>query len=162
MPQAIKPDPEKYCGHCRGLLKRVRFSSGVLESLNAFKRRKYCNRSCMAAAFDAKPTTSTSPSVTRYHARKMIPPGPCQKCGAPNGLDVHHIDGDHTNNSLENLTRICRSCHLRAHSKKRTCLVCGGPNKGHGYCDKHYQRWKKWGDPLAVKGNQHTPLVKRP
>jgi hypothetical protein len=27
-----------------------------------------------------------------------------------------------------------------------------------GYCDKHYQRLKRWGDPLAVKHNQHTPL----
>jgi hypothetical protein len=27
-----------------------------------------------------------------------------------------------------------------------------------GYCEKHYQRFKKWGDPLAVKDNQFVPL----
>jgi hypothetical protein len=32
--------------------------------------------------------------------------------------------------------------------------------KGHGLCEKHYQRWKKHGDPLAVKPNQHRPVTR--
>lgn len=35
-------------------------------------------------------------------------------------------------------------------------MICGKPHKGLGYCDKHYQRFKKYGDPLMVKANQHT------
>ena len=34
----------------------------------------------------------------------FIPEHPCQ-------LDVDHIDGDHSNNSLENLQTLCANCH---------------------------------------------------
>lgn len=35
-----------------------------------------------------------------------------------NLLDVHHIDYDKKNNSLENLTTLCRSCHAKTFGKK--------------------------------------------
>lgn len=47
----------------------------------------------------------------------------------------------------------------REHKPRASCATCGNPQKGLGYCDKHYQRFKKWGDPLAVKRNQHTELT---
>jgi hypothetical protein len=49
----------------------------------------------------------------------------------------------------------------RLHPPERiglSCSVCGKPQKGLGYCEKHYQRFKKWGDPLLTKRNQHSPL----
>lgn len=112
----------------------------------------------MAAAFDARPTTGTAWTTTHYHARKLVPAGPCGRCGAPDASDVHHRDGDHQNNSLSNLERLCRSCHNLEHREIVSCAICGKPQKGLGYCEKHYQRFKKWGDPLAVKINQNTPL----
>src|SRR5215204_588492 len=32
----------------------------------------------------------------------------------------------------------------------RTCVIkgCGGPQEARGWCKKHYQRWRKHGDPL--------------
>lgn len=156
MPMPRKPDPEKYCEHCGKKLERKRQRNGSLESLLHFGRRKFCDRTCTAAAFDARPSRSVDWETTHWHARKLVPPGPCSKCGKPDASDVHHKDGDHTNNDPSNLTRLCRSCHMLEHSRKRLCVVCGKPQKGHGYCDKHYQRWKKWGDPLIVKANQHT------
>lgn len=33
---------------------------------------------------------------------------------------------------------------------------CPSPVKGHGYCNKHYQRWKATGDPLVVR-KRHSP-----
>ena len=41
----------------------------------------------------------------------------CEKCGntewfgQPIALEVHHIDGDRTNNSVENLQVLCPNCH---------------------------------------------------
>lgn len=70
------------------------------------------------------------------------------------------LHGNHLNNSPENLERICRSCHNREHKPRASCAICGKPQKGLGYCDKHYQRFKKWGDPLAVKRNQHAELTR--
>lgn len=29
------------------------------------------------------------------------------------------------------------------------CSVCGGKSLARGYCDAHYQRWRKYGDPLG-------------
>jgi len=56
--------------------------------------------------------------------------------------------------------QICRSCHMKQHRQKASCTLCDKPAKGLGYCVKHYQRFKKWGDPMALKVNQHRPLGK--
>lgn len=49
----------------------------------------------------------------------------------PHGWDVHHIDGDKSNNALENLVALSRADHLRLHPrspKKRVmsfkCETC--------------------------------------
>lgn len=151
MPMPRKPDPVKHCEHCGALMERKRFKSGVLESLLHFDRRKFCDQTCMGMAFDARPSKTQEWSTTHYHARRAVPKGPCQKCGAPNARDVHHIDQDHTNNKPMNLMRICRSCHNKEHRQKQSCVICGAPMKGHGYCNKHLIRWKKYGDPMATK-----------
>jgi 5-methylcytosine-specific restriction endonuclease McrA len=46
-------------------------------------------------------------------------------------LELHHKDGDHTNDALENLTVLCPNCHSTEHQpeeyakpKKRKCLDC--------------------------------------
>jgi hypothetical protein len=46
-----------------------------------------------------------------------------------------------------------------ARREKGTCSICDQPVKGLGYCTKHYQRFRKHGDPLAVRSNQYSPLV---
>lgn len=151
MPMPRKPDPVKFCKHCGKQLARKRQRNGDLESLLHFGRRKYCDQKCMAAAFDARPSQSEDWSTSHYHARKLVASGPCATCGRRGATDVHHRDGNHLNNSPENLERICRSCHMLHHRRKGSCVLCGQPMKGLGYCDKHYQRFKKYGDPLADK-----------
>jgi len=61
----------------------------------------------------------------------------CVKCGNTENLIVHHLDesgqGENPNNELDNLTTLCRSCHMAIHEletqhKKRikvNCLYCG-------------------------------------
>jgi len=154
-----KPTPIKYCAFCGMLLVRKRERDGDLETLLHFGRRKYCNRQCMSQAFDARVSRANGQSTPHYHARKLIPPGPCSRCGALNAKDVHHKDGNHANQALSNLERICRSCHVHEHLIIIPCVICGKPQKGLGYCNKHYLRFKKWGHPLAFKRNQNTPLI---
>lgn len=98
----------------------------------------------MAKAFDAKPMKESAGWMTgHYHARKVIPPGPCQKCDKPDARDVHHKDEDFRNNTPENLIRLCRSCHLKEHRPRLFCMICGAPVKGLGYCNKHYLQFKE-------------------
>ena len=44
----------------------------------------------------------------------------CEICKATENLHVHHIDGDHRHNVLENLTWVCVKCHnLEKHPRGR-------------------------------------------
>lgn len=154
-----KPDPEKYCAFCERRMARKRQRNGALESLQNFDRRKFCDRMCMAGGMASRPKTANPSWMTaHYHARNLVPPGPCRTCGTPDASDVHHVNEDWQDNEPSNLLRLCRSCHMKRHRTRGACSVCGKPQKGHGYCEKHYQRWKKWGDPLLVKDNQFTEL----
>ncbi len=116
MPMPRKPDPLKHCMHCGMQLARKRFASGVLEDLSVFKRRKFCDQECMGKDFDARPVKTDPAWMTaHYHARKICPKGPCVTCGKSGRTDVHHKDENWRNNSPENLARLCRSCHIKAH-----------------------------------------------
>lgn len=39
----------------------------------------------------------------------------CAECGATENIDVHHRDGDRTNNDIENLIPLCEDCHSERH-----------------------------------------------
>ncbi len=49
--------------------------------------------------------------------RAMIAKGACRQCSATTNLCVHHKDGDHMNNTPDNLEVLCMSCHSRMHKK---------------------------------------------
>ena len=138
--------------------RRKRLPSGDLEYLIHFNRRKFCDQHCMALNFDRRHSPNVGWSGAHAVSRKMIPAGSCNRCGKPEARDVHHKDGNHLNNTLENLERICRSCHNLEHRQKGSCTICGKPQKGLGFCEMHYQRFKKYGDPNLVKDNQFTKI----
>src|ERR1700692_954763 len=95
-----KSTPLRHCEFCAKRLERKRLPNGDLEYLIHFNRRKYCDRRCMAAAFDAKPMKADAGWMTgHYHARKEVAKGPCQSCGKPGATDVHHREEDYRNNS---------------------------------------------------------------
>lgn len=48
----------------------------------------------------------------------------------------------------------------------RTCSIdgCGRPHYGHDWCNMHYQRWRKWGDPLettVIRGDSLERLIRK-
>lgn len=56
---------------------------------------------------------------------------------------VHHVNGDHRDNRVENLVVITQAQHARHHStKNRRCEVtgCDRPHRAKGECSLHYQR----------------------
>lgn len=152
--QHTKQDPKKHCAYCGKEMHRVRFVSGRLEDMATFMRRKYCNRDCMRRAY-VKTGQDTGQLYRASHssAEKLAylilgKEHRCEKCGSTKSIDVHHIDGNRNNNTPENIMVLCRSCHMKGHNTKGVCVICGEPMKGHGYCNKHYIRWKKFGNPL--------------
>jgi len=49
--------------------------------------------------------------------RQMIEKDKCFACGSIKGLGIHHKNGDHFDNHLENLQVLCDSCHNSYHKK---------------------------------------------
>lgn len=151
----IKPDPLKHCEACGEILHRRRFN-GVLESMNCFLRRHFCNRQCMAAAMTKEVCGSLSHSRIKAHRSAA---GPCARCGAEYRIHVHHLDGNPRNNDPANLTPLCPSCHSTVHSpyfdtetgKRVPCLHCDKPSVKIGLCNTHLTRRAKYGDPLLTK-----------
>ena len=154
---------EKYCAYCGKKLERKHFANGRLEDFSVFCRRKYCDRMCMRKNFlktgKQQQNWSNSHTTARLINNLLLQRTQCEICGESGKLDVHHIDGNFQNNNLSNLKVLCRSCHMKIHRQKSLCSVCGKPVKGFGYCEKHYQRFKKYGNPLLTnKGHGHIVL----
>ena len=155
MPSARKPDPEKYCAACQTRLSRVRYN-GALETMNSFLRRKYCNRTCMAAGQVREVVTSLSHS--RMKARRQGKEA-CEACGRASRLHVHHRDENPLNNTPGNLQTLCVSCHRRTHSpnfagtptQRKHCLHCSKGAVKIGLCNTHLTRLKRYGDPCLKK-----------
>ena len=150
------PDPMKYCQSCGHLLARKRFPSG-LEDITGFRARLYCGQRCMARAYMGK-IKVPSDEASRRQSSRMVKQH-CEKCGTLTKLNVHHLDENPQNNDPSNLMTLCASCHHRWHwevgkmSLRRSgpCKVCATLSRKLGYCQKHYQRFRKYGDPLLTK-----------
>jgi len=149
-----KADPKRTCAFCGKRLERKRIN-GRMEDRAIFLKRKYCNRLCMAQAFVKEAVTL---STLHWRAHQLVGSS-CEMCLTMKNLDVHHKDGNPANNTPENLMTLCDSCHLKWHwehgkqpwKKRLACKVCGQPAQRSGMCQKHYQRYRKYGNPLLTK-----------
>ena len=161
-----KQEPDKSCLKCGNRLHRKQFN-GRLEDFSVFLRRKYCSQEC-SWIHSRKESVTLSGAYKRATKHKA---GDCVECGSTNLVGRHHKDRNPLNNLSENLVTLCASCHTKLHWKegkkpwkqKAFCKVCGKPAKGRGLCLMHYQRWKKYGDPLLTKRFGRTGvLMKQP
>lgn len=55
-------------------------------------------------------------SQRKYIALAKELPQKCAFCGSLDNLQVHHKDGDKTNDALPNLQILCQTCHQSLHS----------------------------------------------
>lgn len=151
---------DKYCEYCGNKMERKRYVKRY-EDYGSFLKRKYCNQECMSKAYMEKEKHGKSKERNHEYARRIKPKDKCELCGSDKNLDIHHKDEDWTNNSIDNLICLCRSCHIKTHRPKQICNVdgCNKYVKGYGYCEKHYQRFKKTGNPLLTKYDLRKVVV---
>lgn len=147
MPRTPKPSPEKSCMRCGSPLQRKRYNK-TLEDMGRFQRRKFCSLRC------ANSRGIRSQSFAQQHviSAKFVKPQ-CESCGKTTRLHVHHVNGNWKDHRAENLKTLCCGCHLSLHNKKepKPCKHCSQNSRKHGMCQKHFQRWKKYGDPFLTK-----------
>lgn len=61
------------------------------------------------------------PKLRRKLIEEGIKEAKCERCGITEWcgdtvpLELHHLDGDHFNNKLENLIILCSNCHAQIH-----------------------------------------------
>lgn len=114
MPRPPCPTPFKVCFRCGVKLERKRYN-GTLEDNTAFRRRKYCDRKCMAESF-----VKDAPCYDALSKRaKQFLGSCCEACGDTFMLAAHHIDGNRFNNSPENIQTLCARCHTTHHHHVR-------------------------------------------
>jgi 5-methylcytosine-specific restriction endonuclease McrA len=55
----------------------------------------------------------------------------CERCGfvptVPAQMDVHHRDGDHSNNDPANLETVCANCHRLEHATTQRAALAADP-----------------------------------
>jgi hypothetical protein len=149
-------EPIKHCANCGKLLRRKRIN-GRLEDLAVFKRRKYCDLTCSGQG-RRKEHPGKSALLKRATVYRK---SECEACGTTQNLGTHHIDGNQANNAPSNLMTLCGSCHTKWHwehgktmpNAGTSCKICGAQSVRlwRGMCQKHYRRYKKYGDPYLSK-----------
>jgi len=83
-----------------------------LEDLGVFKRRKYCDKQCMAAHHATQEPTSKAGHQWRSRRHRK---SACERCGSTEKLHVHHKDNNWRNGDISNLETLCASCHIKHH-----------------------------------------------
>lgn len=146
-----------FCRHCGKELTRKRFGKR-LEDRGVFSRRKFCDRSCMAKAYEGQIKSPTAQNSRRQSAKHRD--SRCASCGKIKTLlHNHHVDADPMRNVGSNLETLCVRCHTLRHSpncdpttgQRLPCLYCASPSVKNRMCHTHISRMKRHGHPLAKK-----------
>lgn len=86
---------------------RIPWNKGVTDErqVNALRQYHHCGR---------RKDKILKEDTCQYRKRNT---GVCAICGKTDGVEVHHIDENRSNNLPSNLITLCESCHQRVHSR---------------------------------------------
>jgi len=101
-----------------------RFNKRPTEIKKSKSGKHFCNHSCAAKENNKLRRGELHPNYKigkhSYRERKLRNSNlVCEICNEshPCTLEVHHIDGDRSNNKLDNLELLCANCHLKKHCR---------------------------------------------
>ena len=114
------PDKETYCLNCSQVLNKNQYKYCSIKCQSLHKRKLYIeevNNGFKDGLKKTGNTTKISDSIRNYLFEKYN--YKCQLCGwgvanpttGKVPLEIHHKDGDRTNNKEENLQLLCPNCH---------------------------------------------------
>lgn len=90
------------------------FTGQRWKHLSSFMIEKYAPENL----FIKGPTTASNQTLKKYLLQYDLLEYKCSECGCDGNwrgkmlaLQLHHIDGDHENNEVSNLTFLCPNCH---------------------------------------------------
>ena len=128
--EAIKKTKKHYCNpDCLKseiiIKKCANCGKDIRGTKNRFRKNKsglyFCCRKCkdISARLDGikeiHPDKYGIPTINTYRKIALLSyPNKCSSCGYDtyiNVLEVHHIDGDRSNNNINNLIILCPTCH---------------------------------------------------
>lgn len=75
--------------------------------------KTYCSRDCSVEHRVGKYHPTFKNGINYFKSFPKI--NSCSICNTKGKTDLHHIDGDRTNNVESNFKEVCRSCHMRIH-----------------------------------------------
>jgi len=101
---------------------------------------RFCSKLCWAKHMSKARIGEGNPRFNhgwRQYRRMMEDVTACQNCGRHYGLEIHHKDGNHKNNTLTNLIKVCRRCHMLMDGRLENLNyrnsgtgLCAGDNSG--------------------------------
>lgn len=104
---------DKSCLFCGIVFNRKRYSSGALECVSSYHRRKFCCLSCATSHQHATEPPTTAAARKRAQKYRLEH---CEACGSSYQTSVHHLDEEPKNNATDNLQTLCLSCHSFWHA----------------------------------------------
>ena len=116
--KALFPKIKTNCTFCE---KEIEKTKNQIRSSKA--GYSFCNNICKNKYISKENRWSDNPFDYRSRIKRIqeTANNACQKCGYNEDvrmLDVHHNDGNHKNNSWDNLRCVCLWCHQRHHRCK--------------------------------------------
>lgn len=86
---------------------------------NLAGKRKFCCHKCYVDFYKGLHFNMTTGEWSYRNIAFRNFEEKCQMCGKDKNIIVHHKDGSHKNNKIENLQPLCRGCHNIVHDNKR-------------------------------------------